>query len=130
MYKLKYFNIYFILAIHLIPFILYKFLLLRKHLIFIIFFTIIKATSITLGNHRLWTHKSYDTKKWIKIILIILCNGTLENSTKIWTINHRMHHRFENIDPELDPYSITKGFLWAHLTCNFYHKSENMKRWH
>ncbi len=110
----------FITFMHIFPIFFWKFILFRKHLLFIFVFTLIKLVSVTTGFHRLWTHRSFETKNWIKVILAVLCNSTFENTIKTWTTNHRMHHRYENIDPELDPYSITHGFIWAHVACNFF----------
>ncbi len=31
----------------------------------------------------------------------------------MWARDHRVHHRF--VDTDLDPYSISKGFFWAHF---------------
>ena len=70
--------------------------------------------AVTAGFHRLWTHKSYQPVKIVKIILSIFCNSTFESSIKEWTANHRMHHRFEESNPSLDPYSIKKVF-YGHI---------------
>jgi stearoyl-CoA desaturase (Delta-9 desaturase) len=100
----------------------------RTHLPFIIFLWAMKCIGITSGMHRLWTHASYKTNKFIKLILLTICNSTFEASVQEWTINHRMHHRFEESNPELDPYSIKGGFLWAHIIANCIYKSEQYNK--
>jgi stearoyl-CoA desaturase (delta-9 desaturase) len=79
---------------------------------------------ITMGMHRLWTHESYKTNKFMKILYAIFCNATFEGSIQDWTSNHRMHHRFEETNPDLDPYSIKKGFLWAHILAHCHMRSD------
>tara|TARA_Y100000389_G_C17408156_1_gene489259 strand:+ start:770 stop:1396 length:627 start_codon:yes stop_codon:yes gene_type:complete len=56
----------------------------------------------------------------------MLCNSTFESSVITWTTNHRMHHRFEETNPNLDPYSITNGFMWSHITTHFYDKNSDI----
>jgi len=40
-----------------------------------------------------------------------------QNSVLYWASDHRYHHRF--VDQEKDPYNITKGIFWAHLSWIF-----------
>ena len=42
----------------------------------------------------------------------------------MWTRDHRMRHIYENINHELDHYSISKGLLWAHFINIFYLKND------
>jgi stearoyl-CoA desaturase (Delta-9 desaturase) len=117
----------FFLAIHL--FLLFGFENFDKtHIPFIICYVIFKNLSITMGMHRLWTHETYQTNKFMKILLAIFCNATFEGSIKDWTSNHRMHHRFEETNPEFDPYSIKKGFLWAHILAHCYTRSDKYNK--
>ncbi len=114
----------FIIIIHSFPIYFWNSLLIRKHLLLICIFSLLKMIAVTAGFHRLWTHKSYNPVNNVKIILSIFCNSTFEASIKEWTSNHRMHHRFEDSNPSLDPYSIKKGFLWAHMFCHFFKKKK------
>ena len=117
--------IYFI-AIHLFLLVGFKYFD-KKHIPFILIFFSLKAMAITMGMHRLWTHETYKTNKCMKILLAIFCNSTFEGSIKEWTSHHRMHHRFEETNPELDPYSIKKGFLWAHVLAHCYNKDDDFQ---
>lgn len=96
----------------------------KTHIPFILVFVSLKIMSITMGMHRLWTHETYKTNKFMKILLAIFCNSTFEGSIKDWTSDHRMHHRFEETNPALDPYSIKHGFLWAHTLAHCYNRSD------
>ena len=115
----------FIIGMHSIPIFFRKECKFKKHFKLIIILWYLKCISITVGMHRLWTHRSFNTTRLIKVILMILCNSTFEGSITDWTTQHRMHHRFEHTDPSLDPYSITKGFLWAHIITHFYDKKSD-----
>jgi stearoyl-CoA desaturase (delta-9 desaturase) len=70
--------------------------------------------SITGGYHRLWAHKSYDAHWSLKLIYLIFGTMALQNSVFIWASGHRTHHL--NVDDEdKDPYSIRRGFWFAHI---------------
>src|SRR3569833_2176403 len=70
--------------------------------------------SITGGYHRLWAHKSYDAHWSLRVIYLIFGTMALQNSVWIWASGHRTHHL--NVDDEdKDPYSIRRGFLFAHI---------------
>lgn len=69
--------------------------------------------SITAGYHRLYSHRAYKTNKWVEIPLIILGTMAGQGSILRWVNDHRMHHK--HVDTDRDPYSINKGFLYAHM---------------
>lgn len=70
--------------------------------------------SITGGYHRLWAHKSYDAHWSLRLIYLIFGTMALQNSVFIWASGHRVHHL--NVDDEdKDPYSIRRGFWFAHI---------------
>ena len=110
---------------HISPIIFWKYLKVAKHIKLILVFTSLKMIGVTGGLHRLWTHKSYNTTKIIKYILSFFANASFQGSIKMWTSEHRMHHRYEESNPSLDPYSIKKGFWWAHIVSHIYKKSDN-----
>ena len=120
-------NTIFISFIHLFPILTINYFEINQ-LNTIIALWAIKCFSITAGMHRLWTHQSYNTYPKIKLFLLASCNSTFEGSVKKWTIDHRMHHRFEESNKQyLDPYSIKKGFWWAHTVCHLVKKSDEYK---
>jgi len=69
--------------------------------------------SITMGYHRLFSHRAYEANSFVKVFLLFFGAAALQNSCLAWSIDHRRHHK--DIDTEDDPYNIHKGFLWAHL---------------
>ncbi|MFM7423630.1 MAG: acyl-CoA desaturase [Elainella sp.] len=69
---------------------------------------------ISLGFHRLATHRSFKAVKWLEYFLI-LC-GTLagQGGVKGWVGYHRMHHL--HADCPNDPHDSTQGFWWCHMS--------------
>lgn len=68
---------------------------------------------ITVGYHRLFSHKSFEAKPWVRWTLAFFGAAAFENSILNWARDHRVHHRF--VDSDQDPYSIKKGFFYAHM---------------
>ncbi len=79
---------------------------------------------VTGGYHRLYSHKAYSTNKVIEAILLFFGTLSLEGSVLKWSFQHRIHHRF--VDTEKDPYSIRKGFWYAHILWIFQDKCEKI----
>ncbi|MCW8879587.1 MAG: fatty acid desaturase [Kangiellaceae bacterium] len=70
--------------------------------------------SITAGYHRLWSHRAYETKGWIRFIYAIGGAFAIQNSALHWSSDHRIHHRFVD-ENDKDPYSAKKGFWYSHI---------------
>ena len=70
--------------------------------------------SITAGYHRLWSHRAYDANPLVKAFLAFWGACALQNSILIWSSGHRRHHRHVD-DNDHDPYSINRGFWFAHI---------------
>ncbi len=80
--------------------------------LFGVFYTI-TAMSITGGYHRLFSHKSYEASTFVRLMYALFGAAAFQNSILKWATDHRIHHRF--VDSDKDPYSIKKGFLYAHI---------------
>ena len=67
---------------------------------------------ITVGFHRLFTHRSFKTYAPIRALLAILGSAAVEGPLIEWVANHRMHHRFS--DQPGDPHSphLSPGSGW------------------
>ena len=74
---------------------------------------IIGGMSITAGYHRLFAHKAYAAKPIYEWIVLIGSLFAFEMSALKWSFDHRLHHN--HVDTEKDPYSIDKGFWYAHI---------------
>ena len=82
-----------------------------------VFFAIFLVTSgigIGSGYHRLWSHRAYEASAVMRVYLAIVGGMALQNSIIVWCIRHRFHHRDVD-DNDKDPYSIGRGFWFAHI---------------
>jgi stearoyl-CoA desaturase (Delta-9 desaturase) len=69
--------------------------------------------SITAGYHRFYSHRAYKTHTSIEFILLFFSSMAAQGSALRWTFDHRLHHA--HVDTDEDPYSIKKGFWYAHF---------------
>ncbi len=74
---------------------------------------LISGLSITAGYHRYFSHRSYKTSPIIETILLFCGCITFQSSALRWSNDHRIHHAY--VDTDKDPYSINKGFWFAHF---------------
>jgi stearoyl-CoA desaturase (delta-9 desaturase) len=65
------------------------------------------TVAITLGFHRLLTHRSFQTHRWLRYTLAILGSMSVQGSVIHWVADHRKHHTFT--DEEGDPHSPHVG---------------------
>jgi len=68
---------------------------------------------ISMGYHRLHTHRGFKTYKWFEYFLAICGTLTLEGGPIFWVATHRLHHQYSD-QPE-DPHSPRVSGFWAHL---------------
>jgi stearoyl-CoA desaturase (delta-9 desaturase) len=69
--------------------------------------------SITAGYHRHFAHGAYECRRFVKVLYLLFGAAAFQQSVLNWASDHRRHHL--NIDEDLDPYNIKRGFLWAHI---------------
>jgi stearoyl-CoA desaturase (Delta-9 desaturase) len=88
------------------------------------------ALGVTVGFHRLFTHRSFKTTRAVRVILAVLGSAAVEGPVISWVADHRKHHAFS--DREGDPHSphvghgggwrgTWRGLLHAHLGWLFVH---------
>ncbi|MGQ0621176.1 MAG: acyl-CoA desaturase [Panacagrimonas sp.] len=77
-------------------------------------FLFASGLSITAGYHRLWAHRTYEASLPLRIFYMLFGAQAFQNSILIWASMHRVHHR-EVDDVDRDPYSIKRGFWFAHM---------------
>ncbi|CAG8710728.1 15332_t:CDS:2, partial [Acaulospora morrowiae] len=68
---------------------------------------------ITVGYHRLWSHRAFTARIPLRFALGIWGTLAFQGSIKWWVLRHRLHHRFTDTDH--DPYSAAKGFWFSHM---------------
>ena len=81
------------------------------------FLLYLTGLSITGGYHRYYSHRSYKAGNFVEGVLLFLGAITAQGSALRWSFDHRLHHA--HVDTDNDPYSIKKGFLYAHCTWIF-----------
>lgn len=73
----------------------------------------ISAFGITVGVHRLWSHRSYEASFLVRVFLM-LCNSMAnEGSIFHWARDHRVHHKYSETDA--DPHNAMRGFFFSHM---------------
>src|SRR5215218_10585228 len=88
----------------------------------VVFYTI-AGHGISIGFHRLFTHKSFKPNRPMKYALAIAGSLAIEGPAIRWVADHRKHHKFS--DREGDPHSpwrygesvpaLMKGLWYAHM---------------
>lgn len=73
----------------------------------------ITGLSVTAGYHRLYSHLAYKINPVVEGVLLFFATMATQGSALRWAYEHRCHHAF--IDSDKDPYSIKKGFWYAHF---------------
>ncbi len=88
-----------------------------------LFMYCVTGLGVTLGFHRLFTHRAFQTNRFIQIVLIIMGSMSAEGYMLTWVAQHRRHHQCS--DREGDPHSphlhdetvsgMLAGFWNAHI---------------
>jgi stearoyl-CoA desaturase (delta-9 desaturase) len=73
----------------------------------------ITGLSVTAGYHRLYSHTTYKAHPALEVVLLFFATMATQGSALRWSFDHRYHHAF--VDTDRDPYSIKKGFWYAHF---------------
>ena len=92
---------------------------------------------ITVGFHRLFTHKSYKPNRAVKIGIAVAGSMAIQGPLVRWVADHRKHHKFSDRDG--DPHSpwkygtsigaLTKGLLHAHMGWLFDEEQTNQRKY-
>lgn len=107
----------------------------RNILIAAIFYAIV-GHGVTVGFHRLFTHKSFEASRPLRITLALLGSMSLQGSLIGWVADHRRHHMFTEREgdphsprrPEGQPFGRVRGFVHAHVGWLFEHASQDREK--
>ncbi len=80
--------------------------------IMLILLYVVTGLGVTVGYHRLMTHRSFECPAWVKACFLVAGGWALENSALRWCADHIRHHA--KCDQEEDPYNATMGFWHSH----------------
>jgi stearoyl-CoA desaturase (Delta-9 desaturase) len=67
----------------------------------------LSGLGVTVGYHRLLTHRSFKTTRTVRVVLAVLGSMAVEGPVVEWVATHRKHHRFS--DRRGDPHSPHVG---------------------
>jgi fatty-acid desaturase len=68
---------------------------------------------ISMGYHRLHTHRGFKTFKLFEYFLAVCGTLTLEGGPLFWVATHRLHHQYS--DQDQDPHTPRVNGFWAHI---------------
>jgi len=73
----------------------------------------ISGFGITVGVHRLWSHRSYTASASYRCLLMLFNSIANQGTIYHWARDHRVHHKYSETDA--DPHNATRGFFFAHM---------------
>mmetsp|Transcript_13671 Transcript_13671/g.20160 ORF Transcript_13671/g.20160 Transcript_13671/m.20160 type:complete len:328 (+) Transcript_13671:192-1175(+) len=73
----------------------------------------ISGFGITVGVHRLWSHRSYEASSPVRLFLMLVNSIANQGSIFHWARDHRVHHKFS--ETNADPHNAMRGFFFAHM---------------
>ncbi len=71
------------------------------------------ALGITVGYHRMLTHKGFEAPDWMRAFFLICGSMAFQGPALNWAATHIQHHA--NSDEDEDPHSPVKSFFHAHV---------------
>ncbi|WP_371187030.1 acyl-CoA desaturase [Thalassotalea maritima] len=104
----------FIVALFAVPYRAYTHGFDAFEILAAIFCFIFCGMSITVGYHRLWSHRTYKAHAFVRLFCALGGAFALQNSILHWSSDHRVHHKHVD-NNDVDPYSANKGFWYSHI---------------
>lgn len=86
---------------------------MTEFLIVFVISYLLHALGVTIGYHRLLSHRSFACPKFVEYFWVLMGYLAFEGSPIWWATIHRAHHR--HVDTPLDPHSPRYGFYNAHF---------------
>ena len=98
---------------------------------------VLTGFGVTVGFHRLFTHRAFATKRWLRGVLAVLGSAAIEGPVISWVADHRKHHAFA--DQPGDPHSphvdhgvgwrgALRGLAHAHMGWLFLHTQRGARK--
>jgi stearoyl-CoA desaturase (delta-9 desaturase) len=99
-------------------------------------FYLLTVLGVTVGFHRLFTHRSFVARRPLKIALAVAGSMSFQGSVIGWVATHRRHHVFSDrqgdphspVWPEHRLFGRTRGFVHAHMGWFFAHEDTPRRR--
>lgn len=81
---------------------------------FLVLYYNLTMLAFSAGYHKCYAHLAFRAKYGVLQLFFVTFGASAGvGPARLWAALHRCHHKFTD-DPEKDPYSIKRGFLWAH----------------
>jgi stearoyl-CoA desaturase (delta-9 desaturase) len=98
---------------------------------------LVSAVGVTIGYHRLFTHRSFECGPVLRATLAVFGSMAMEGPVLWWVAIHRRHH--QHSDDDLDPHSphlhgegffgLLKGLWHAHVGWLFRPQPSDLRRY-
>jgi stearoyl-CoA desaturase (delta-9 desaturase) len=85
----------------------------RNLAVAVLLYWVATGLGISMGYHRLHTHRSYRVPRALEYFFAFCGTLTLEGGPIFWVAVHRIHH--QKSDQDGDPHSPRDGAWWAHV---------------
>ena len=86
--------------------------------VFTYFYAYSGGLGITMGTHRLWSHKAFKAAPLVRFILMLMNSIAFQESIFLWCQNHRVHHKWSDTDKDFT--NSRRGFFFAHMGWKMY----------
>ncbi len=98
---------------------------------------VLTAGSVTIGFHRLFVHRSYETSMPVKFLLAVTGSFALQGSLMKWVALHRRHHQHSDTPDDVhSPHhsgtgviGFLRGFWHSHIGFAFLADPPNLERY-
>jgi len=98
---------------------------------------LVTGLGVTVGFHRLFTHRSFATRPWVRGVFAAAGSMAIEGPVISWVADHRKHHAFA--DQPGDPHSphvdhgvgwrgALRGLVHAHMGWLFIHNQRGARQ--
>jgi fatty-acid desaturase len=85
----------------------------RSGLLLAVVLYTVACLGITLGYHRLLTHRSFRCRRWVEVALVGMAALACQGGPSTWVAVHRLHHA--RSDKPGDPHGSHRGFWYSHM---------------
>ena len=98
---------------------------------------LLTGLGVTIGFHRLFTHRSFKTSPAMRFLLAVLGSAAIEGPIVSWVADHRKHHAYSDragdphsphVDHGSGPAGVLRGLAHAHVGWLFVHTERAHRR--
>ena len=101
-------------------------------------FYVFTGLGITVGFHRLLTHKSFKAPTWLRVVFAVAGSMAVQGSVIDWVATHRRHHAYSDqvgdphsphLEPDEGVVAMLKGMWHAHVGWMFADDATKAETW-